>query len=98
MVTLHSYMYGGRRRFFIELFGVDAFLAGGFYLMLGATLHFRYYWQQSEKLFEYSTLLTNLSLIIGGIFLFLLFWHGASLTLALFGLIYVWVMVMITRA
>ena len=74
IATLHTFIYGGRLTL-EELWGVDACLAGVVYIMDGAFFHFNYYWRQSEKLYEHAILWTYLSLIIGGIFRFLLFWR-----------------------
>ena len=96
IATLHTFIYGGRLTL-EELWGVDACLAGVVYIMDGAFFHFNYYWRQSEKLYEHAILWTYLSLIIGGIFLFLLIWRLFSPVFAFgtFGI--VWEILMIIR-
>ena len=97
IATLHTFIYGGRLTL-EELWGVDALLAGGVYIMDGAFFHFNYYWRQSEKLYEHAILWTYLSLIIGGIFRFLLFCHLlGSPVVALGTFVIVWAGMMIIR-
>lgn len=97
IATLHTFIYGGRLTL-EELWGVDACLAGVVYIMDGAFFHFNYYWRQSEKLYEHAILWTYLSLIIGGIFRFLLFWHLlGSPVVALGTFVIVWAILMIIR-
>ena len=97
IATLHTFIYGGRLTL-EELFGLDACLAGVVYIMVGAVFHFNYYWRQSEKLYEHAILWTYLSLIIGGIFRFLLFWRLlGSPVVALGTFVIVWAVMMIIR-
>jgi hypothetical protein len=97
IATLHTFIYGGRLTL-EELWGVDACLAGVVYIMDGAFFHFNYYWRQSEKLYEHAILWTYLSLIIGGIFRFLLFWRLlGSPVVALGTFVIVWAVMMIIR-
>ena len=96
IATLHTFIYGGRLTL-EELWGVDALLAGGVYIMDGAFFHFNYYWRQSEKLYEHAILWTYLSLLIGGIFHFLLIWRLASPIVAFGSFAIVWAILMIIR-
>ena len=96
IATLHTFIYGGCLTL-KELFDLDALLAGAIYIMVGVFFHFNYYWRQSEKLYNYSILLTYLSLIIGGIFHFLLFLHLSSPVCAFGTFVILWAVLRIIR-
>ena len=99
IVTFHSFLFvASRHQFFIELFDLEAVYSGIIYLMGGLFFHFTYYWKQSEKFFQYAMVLAYLSLIIGGVSLFLLCWHLSSFKIAVVVFGFIWIYLMILPA